>query len=435
MGPAHRDAESAADTLRPGWEGRTAGRRPDGDAIAIPTIKVMNETGMDASRYSPRQVFWTACAGMLLFGICMITLGSLSIPVGKRFFLGPSEIGALFSVMPFGVLTGSLLFGPVCDRHGYRIPLVVSCLLLFIGFQGIAHSSDTVQLAVFIFICGLGGGIVNGATNGVVADISTTDKGGDLSLLGVFFAVGAIGMPFLLALFERTYDYDTVLSCVGVLPLPVALACLLIRFPAPKIQPSVPLRETFRLAASPLLLGMSFFLFLQSGIEATVSNWTTRYLAEQKGLDTASALYALSLSVVGMALARILIGGVLRGWPGPRVLFSSFPLTILAMLLLATGEGAAAAYAALFLTGCRIAAAFPLMMGMIGDAFPKMSASAFSIALVIALSGNMAVNFGMGKIADRIGISLLPAVAICLTVMMAVTVALILRNRTFKTEK
>jgi len=390
----------------------------------------MNTTGMDASRYSPRQVFWTACAGMLLFGVCMITLGSLSIPVGRRFRLGPSEIGALFSVMPLGVLTGSLLFGPVCDRHGYRTPLIVACLLLSIGFQGIAYAADTRQLAAFIFLCGLGGGIVNGATNGVVADISTSDKGGDLSLLGVFFAVGAVGMPALLALFARSHAYDTVLSGVGLLPLPVALACRLVRFPAPKVQPSVPLRETFRLATDPRLLGMSLFLFLQAGLEATISNWSTRYLADQKGLDTASALYALSLSVVGMALARIVIGGALRGWSPSKVLFTSFPVTILAMLLLSTGRGQPAAYAALFLTGIGIAAAFPLMMGLIGDAFPRMSASAFSIALAIALSGNMALNYAVGALTERFGITLLPTVAISLTTLMAATAAAILRKPT-----
>jgi FHS family glucose/mannose:H+ symporter-like MFS transporter len=385
---------------------------------------------MKAPTYDPRQVFWTACAGMLLFGVCMITLGSLSIPVGRRFQMGAADIGALFSVMPFGVLTGSLLFGPVCDRYGYRMPLAVACLLLCIGFQGIAHAPDTRQLAAFIFLCGLGGGIVNGATNGVVADISTSDKGGDLSLLGVFFAVGAVGMPSLLALFARSHDYNAVLSGVGLLPLPVALACLLVRFPAPKVQPSVPLRETFRLAADPRLLGMSLFLFLQAGLEATVSNWTTRYLADQKGLDTPNALYALSLSVVGMALARIVIGGALRGWSPSRVLYTSFPVTILAMLLLSTGRGQPAAYAALFLTGIGIAAAFPLMMGLIGDAFPRMSASAFSIALVIALSGNMAVNYAMGSITERFGISLLPTVAIVLTVLMAATAAAILGKPT-----
>jgi len=62
-------------------------------------------------------------------------------------------------------------------------------------------------------------------------------------------------------------------------------------------------------------------------------------------------------------------------------------------------------------------------MGLIGDAFPRMSASAFSIALVIALSGNMAVNYAMGSLTERFGISLLPTVATALTVLMAATAA------------
>jgi hypothetical protein len=36
-------------------------------------------------------------------------------------------------------------------------------------------------------VLGFGGGIINGSTNAVVADISSEDKGANLSLLGVFF--------------------------------------------------------------------------------------------------------------------------------------------------------------------------------------------------------------------------------------------------------
>ena len=49
-----------------------------------------------------------------------------------------------------------------------------------------------------MFLFGLGGGAVNGATNALVSDISEKDKGANLSLLGVFFGLGALGMPFIL---------------------------------------------------------------------------------------------------------------------------------------------------------------------------------------------------------------------------------------------
>ena len=74
-------------------------------------------------------------------------------------------------------------------------------------------------------------------------------------------------------------------------------------------------------------------------------------------------------------------------------------------------------------------------MELIGDASPKMSTSAFSIALAIALSGNLAVNYTMGIVADRLGIAHLPAVAICLTLLMAATAALLFRKPTCNSEE
>ncbi len=50
----------------------------------------------------------------------------------------------MFSVLPFGVLVGSLLFGPIVDRFGYKILLSVSCILLSAGFGGIAVAGNPV---------------------------------------------------------------------------------------------------------------------------------------------------------------------------------------------------------------------------------------------------------------------------------------------------
>ena len=38
-----------------------------------------------------------------------------------------------------------------------------------------------------MFLFGLGGGAINGATSALVSDISEKEKGANLSLLGVFF--------------------------------------------------------------------------------------------------------------------------------------------------------------------------------------------------------------------------------------------------------
>src|SRR5678816_4814026 len=65
-------------------------------------------------------VFIAACAGMFLFGITLITLGSVATDLRSKFHLSGTDAGTLFSILPFGILTGSLIFGPVCDRYGYK---------------------------------------------------------------------------------------------------------------------------------------------------------------------------------------------------------------------------------------------------------------------------------------------------------------------------
>ncbi len=153
--------------------------------------------------YKKNLVFTAACFGMLLFGIGLITLGSVAGDLKTKFMLDEIASGTLFSIMPIGILTGSLLFGPVCDKYGYKLILILACIGMCAGFEGIAYSSALTVLKVFIFLFGISGGIINGATNAVVADISADAKGANLSLLGVFFGIGALGMPFVLGVLKN----------------------------------------------------------------------------------------------------------------------------------------------------------------------------------------------------------------------------------------
>src|SRR5215471_3117204 len=130
---------------------------------------------------------------MLLFGIGLITLGSIASDLKSKFELGEKAIGQIFSVLASGILAGSLCFGPICDRSGYKNILIIACIGMTAGFEGIAFLSSIDLLKICIFTFGFSSGIINGATNAVVSDISKESKGANLSLLGVFFCIGALG--------------------------------------------------------------------------------------------------------------------------------------------------------------------------------------------------------------------------------------------------
>jgi MFS family permease len=192
--------------------------------------------------YNRKQIFIAACLGMLMFGMALITLGSVQPSLREKFSLDDADSGMLFSIMPIGILVGSLLFGPACDKYGYKIVLSISGVLFCLGIEGIAFA-DTMPLLKFcIFLFGLGGGAINGATNAVVSDISETEKGANLSLLGIFFGLGSLGMPLLIGLLKDRLGFDLILGSVGAFTFIITVFFLLIKFPAPRQKQGFPLR-------------------------------------------------------------------------------------------------------------------------------------------------------------------------------------------------
>jgi FHS family glucose/mannose:H+ symporter-like MFS transporter len=378
--------------------------------------------------YNKRVVFWAACFGMLLFGICLITLGSVASDLREKFQLDEISSGTLFSIIPLGILTGSLIFGPIADKYGYRILLVVSCGFMFAGFEGIAYAPATGLLKICIYLFGLGGGAINGSTNALVADISDNDKGANLSLLGVFFGIGALGMPLISGILRNHFTFEVIVAAVGILTLAAGLFFILISFPPPKQTQGFPISRSVALIKDNVLIMIAFFLFFQSGFEAIINNWTTTYLINQQSVQQSNALFALSSFVAGMTVMRILIGSVLRSVSVRTILGASFGLILLGLILLKDGNSFNIDVMGLLFLGAGLAAGFPIMLGFVGNRYTELSGTAFSLVLFIALLGNVLINYGMGVIAQKFGIQHLLTVAFAESVIMILLCLIILKK-------
>ena len=361
--------------------------------------------------YKKNLVFAAACIGMLLFGIGLITLGAVTPDLKAKFQLNEISSGTLFFILPLGILTGSLLFGPVCDRFGYKLLLVISCLFMFAGFEGIAYAPRLGLLKICIYVFGISGGCLNGATNAVVADISTEAKTANLSLLGVFFGIGALGMPFILGSLKNIFSFDQVIAVVGLFTLAVGVFYAFIKFPPSKRAQGFPLLNSTNLFRDSILILIAFFLFCQSSFEAIINNWTTSYLTSQLPVNASNALYALTLYVVGMTVMRLLTGSVFRFVSPMKMLLASMGILFFGILLLQFGKTFSLAVTGLILLGAGLAGGFPIMLGFVGTRYAERSGTAFSFVLVIALIGNMLVNYMMGVIAHNFGIQYLTTVA------------------------
>ncbi len=378
--------------------------------------------------YKKRLVFWAAYLGMLLFGMSLITLGSVVPNLRDKFNLDEISSGALFSILPFGILVGSLIFGPVCDKYGYKILLSFSGIFMFAGFEGIAYSPSHSILKISIFFIGLGGGALNGATSALVSDISEKDKGANLSLLGVFFGVGALGMPFLLGVLENIFDFQQIVATVGIVTFFVGILYLLIKFPPPKQSQSIPLSNSLSLVKDQILMMIAFFLFFQSSFEAIINNWTTTYLTTQISIQPNKALFALSLFLAGMSVMRLLLGSIFRKTGIKKLWIGAFTMIGFGLIFLSISKSYLPSVAGLILLGAGLAGGFPLMLGFVGNRYKELSGTAFSLVLVIALLGNMIINYCMGVIAQTYGIQHLITVAFVELIAMILLCYIILKR-------
>ena len=377
--------------------------------------------------YNRKLIFASACAGLFLFGVGAITLGSIAPDLKTKFALDELGIGGLFSLFPVGILVGSLSFGLITDRFGYKLLLAVCSLLLALGFAGIGLATVIWVIQVCILLIGVGGGAINGATSALVADISEKNKAASLALFGVFFGLGALAMPFILGLLRDVATFEDIVLAIAALTFLLALVYFTLQFPVAKHAEGISLPQLGKMLKDPALLLIGSFLFWQSACEALINNWTTSYLIEQK-IDVRWTLYALTSYVAGLSLFRLLTGSLFRNIASSRMLGVGMGLLIVGALILGWLPGLAWAFTGLILVGFGLALGFPVMFGMSSSLYSKTSGTAIGIILAISLIGNLLANFLMGYMAQAWGIGVFSVALLSAALVQAVFCFLVFRK-------
>ena len=308
------------------------------------------------------------------------------------------------ALMSLGILAGSLVFGPVVDRFGYRPVLVAGALGVGLGLAAIACLPTPALLTPAMLLFGCGGGLLNGATNALVADITPEGRESGLALLGVFFGIGAFGVPLVLGLLLQWMTYTAIVGGLAFLVVVPLVDFLAVRFPLPKQAQGFPLRRVGALLGDAPLLLVGLFLFFQSGMEITLGGWSAQYVREVLGLSEERSILVLSLFWVGMVAARLALTLLLRFWTAATVFPAYLAVAFAGAALMLSVRSMAAAATGLFLLGFGLAAAFPILLGFLGGLYRDLTGTAFSAVFVMALIGGSSLPYLTGVLADRQGL-------------------------------
>lgn len=367
------------------------------------------------SGISTGAVFFAACVGIMLFGVSMIIVGAM---LPRLRLDSPAEAASLVTLLPVGILVGSLVFGPVCDRYGYRWLLVGACASVLAGVYGLAAMLPLWAMRLCVLLIGIGGGVLNGETNAIVADIYDGRKRDSmLSLLGAFYGIGAIGIPLLMGLLEQYIHFSAIIAMLATAFALCVAVCAFIRFPRPLQPQSFPMGQAVKMLGNRTLLLFGLVLFFESGIEGATNNWTTTYLANATSLSPSVAVQGLTVMVAALTVARLCLAWALRRFRPDRVLLSCFAVLACGFVLLGMARGAAAVMVAMAMVGVGTAATFPVVLSYVGRQFPALIGTAFGVALTISLVGNTLINVCLGSASQTM--SALPWTMVGCTVAMA----------------
>ncbi len=365
--------------------------------------------------------FIAAYAGIFIFGICAVSVGIILPDVIIKYSISEIEAGVVASLLPLGILAGSFIFGPVVDRYGYKYLLIFCVLFVILSLEGIAYSENLFLLKSSVFIIGFGGGILNGSTSALVSDISDGNIGANLSVLGVYFGIGAFGMPLLIGLLSNIFTSSEIIASIGFFLFIPLVYFILINFPKPKIVRQFPLKDFIQMTKDPVIILIGVFLFFESGVEGITNSWTTTYLRDVIIAEKSQSLFALSVLVLSLTLTRIVLGYILRRVSSSLIQLISICVAAAGALVLMFSITYGLTLLGLILLGAGFASGFPIFLGYVGELYKEMSGTAFSFVMVIALIGNMVINYLMGVIAQVAGMKHFSSLLLsCLVIMLIV---------------
>jgi len=343
---------------------------------------------------------------MFLFGIAAALLGATLPLLSERLQIGLARVGTLFLVMNACMLASSFALGALQDRFGMRPPLVAGPLVVGAALLVVAGAESYAQLLLAVALLGAGGSALNGASNALVADLyeDPAAKGAALNLVGVFFGVGALIIPFAIGLLLRAVGLHGILVAGAVLCLLVAVANALPAYPLAKQAGGLSLAEAACLVRDPLVLLLGLLLFFQSGNEFIVGGYTTTLLTNEMGMSVGAASYALAGYWAALMLTRAWLGRGRSSLTGGRLVLASAGASAVVAALLVTAPGASLAVAMVVALGATLAGIFPAVLGVAGSRFPAHSGTVFGILFTMALSGGMTLPWATGQAAAAWGL-------------------------------
>ena len=152
-----------------------------------------------------KKVLIVASATYFCLGISVAAIGPVLPELARNTQSSLSTVGAIFTAIFLGALLAQLTTGPVSDRFGQKIMLLVGAGLAGLGMLLFTFSQSLWMVLLFAFIGGFGHGAADLSGVILVARVFARRSVAAVNLLNFFYGVGAFVGPALVGLSISTF--------------------------------------------------------------------------------------------------------------------------------------------------------------------------------------------------------------------------------------
>ncbi len=366
----------------------------------------------------------TLAAGLVFWTFVFVDSGwgPILVPLSNQLQVSLTITGLFYVSWSTGYLPGALIGGSMLDRYGPRRVLVAALLIILCGlcaiFVGLLlpRSVPVIALLVIAGLAGIGGGVIDATTNGLISAIYAERRGMALNLFNLLYPLGGLLVALIDAgllrlfhndprpalIFTMCYAAGAMISLLGI-PRGYRIGEEINRAgasPAPTIDDSGDRSPpSLVVVLAPVILVMIF----TSGISSTVRAWAPAYLhvayAQTPAIAAAlsSITWALATgSRLGAAFLIVRIGS----W---RMVMLGVVLTLLGLAAVMLSPNAIIATLAIALTSIGLSPIFATCLAIGSERAGRSLGSVAGILLFVSGISTVFCGWFFGFLLNTVG--------------------------------
>ncbi len=385
----------------------------------------------------PARIVGITIAACLIFWVFVFGdsgWGPILTPLSNQLHIPLVTVGLFYVLWTTGYLPGALIGGVMLDRYGPRRVFFGAALIvsggiscIFLGLL-LPHLVPVVFLLIFAGLAGVGGGIIDASTNGLISAVYASRRGVALNLFNLLYPLGGVVVALidagLLTLFHndpRPAFLFTLCFIVGALcSLPGVPGTYRIESgeeqpqetlsqPAPTLSRFIPparrYGEMMRRFSSLVttLAPVIGVMMLTAGISASVRAWAPTYLHVVFGQTPAVAAVLSSITWALSAASRLGAAALILRIGSWRMVMLGILVTLLGLIAMMLSSDAFIATLAIALTSIGLSPLFATCLTIGSERVGRSPGSVAGILLFTVGSSTVFCSWFFGFLLTTIG--------------------------------